>query len=59
MAVVRTDNRLRWYVDGQAFLTFDDAAPLVGDDHDHFAFNDWAAPVRFDEFRVYDLAAQP
>lgn len=55
MAVVRTDARLRWYVDGELFLTYDDPAPLRGPEHAFFAFNDWDVPVRFDEFRVFDL----
>jgi len=54
-AIVRTDQRLRWYVDGEHFLTYDDAAPLTGEGHDGFGFNDWDAPVRFDNVRIYDL----
>jgi hypothetical protein len=56
MAVVRTDARVRWYIDGALVLSFDDAEPLRGPEHAHFAFNDWAAPVRFDNVRVYDLS---
>ena len=55
MALVRTDRRVRWYVDGELFITYDDPDPLVGEGHRHFAFNDWAAPLRFDDVRVYDL----
>lgn len=55
MAIVRTDARLRWFVDGELFLEYDDSEPLIGDGHRHFAFNDWDAPVQFDEVRVWDL----
>ena len=58
MALVRTDNRVRWFVDGQEFLVFDDAAPLEGEGHRHFGLNDWDVELRFDNIRVYDLAAQ-
>jgi len=58
MAVVRTDNRVRWFVDGEEFLVFDDQAPLEGEGHRHFGFNDWDVELRFDNIRVYDLAAQ-
>jgi hypothetical protein len=51
---VRTDNRLRWYVDGQLFLEYDDAHPVDGR---HFAFNNWEAKTSFDNLRVYDLDA--
>jgi hypothetical protein len=54
-AAVRTDNRLRWYIDGVERLTYDDAAPLVGDAHRYFAFNNWEAPARFDNVAIYDL----
>jgi hypothetical protein len=51
----RTDGRLRWWIDGEPFLTFDDSAPLRGADHAHFAFNCWEAPVSFDNVRVWNL----
>jgi hypothetical protein len=59
MSVIRTDNRMRWFVDGEEFLVFDDAAPLVGEGHQHFAFNDWHVPLRFDNVQVYDLSRPP
>jgi hypothetical protein len=57
MAVVRTDSRVRWYVDGKPFLTYHDGKPLEGEGHRHFGFNDWHVPVRFDDVKVYDLGA--
>ena len=56
MTAVRTDNQLHWYVDGDLVLTYDDSDPLTGDRHRHFAFNNWAAPLRFDNVKIYDLA---
>ncbi len=55
MAVERNDARVRWYVDDELFIEFDDPDPLRGSDHAHFGFNDWESPVRFDDVRVYDL----
>lgn len=52
---VRTDSRVQWYIDDELVLVFDDAAPLTGPDHNHLAFNDWTAPVRFDNLAIYDL----
>ncbi|TXD34765.1 hypothetical protein FRC98_18200 [Lujinxingia vulgaris] len=57
-AIVRTDNRLRWFVDGKPFLTYADEDPLKGDGHRHFAFNNWQAPATFDNLEVYDLGAE-
>lgn len=52
--IERTDGELRWYLDGVLFLTYDDAHPVQGR---HFAFNNWEAPVRYDNLRIYDLGA--
>lgn len=54
-ALVRTDNRVRWYVDGEPFLTFDDAEPLRGELHRFFGFNNWEVPLQFDDLRIFDL----
>lgn len=51
-AIERTDGVVRWYVDGQLLLTYDDADPVRGR---HFAFNNWEAPVTFDNLAIYDL----
>jgi hypothetical protein len=32
-----------------------DRAPLVGVGHDHFGFNNWAAPITFDNLRIRAL----
>lgn len=55
IAVERTDNTLRWFVDGNQVLAFVDADPLVGSAHQFFAFSNWNAPVRFDNLRIYAL----
>jgi hypothetical protein len=51
-AVERTDDTVRWYLDGQLFLTFPDAHPIRGR---FFGFSNWEAPVTFDDLRIYDL----
>lgn len=53
--IERTDGRVRWSIDGDEFITYDDPDPLVGDEHAYFGFNDWESPVRFDAVRVWDL----
>lgn len=54
--IERTDHRVRWSIDGEPFLTYDDPEPLTGDGHQYFGFNDWESPVRFDDVRVWDLS---
>lgn len=54
-AIERTNGEVRWYLDGRLFLTYDDTHPVRGR---HFAFNNWEAPVSFDNLRVYDLTGE-
>ena len=50
--IIRTDNVLRWYIDGKFLLAYDDAAAIDGN---YFGFNNWASDVRFDDIEVYEL----
>ncbi|MCA9543785.1 MAG: hypothetical protein KC613_05325 [Myxococcales bacterium] len=50
--IERTGATVRWYLDGKLFLTYPDDHPVQGR---HFAFNNWEAPVSFDNLAVYDL----
>lgn len=54
-ALVRTGATLHWFVDGEPFMTYRDASPLRGEGHRRFAFNNWEAPVGFDDVRIYNL----
>lgn len=54
----RRDGRtLRWEVDGVLMFELPDDEPLEGAGHDHVAFNDWDAPVCFDDLRIEPLTA--
>jgi hypothetical protein len=54
--VERTDGKtIRWFVDGAEMANIADAAPLAGNGHDHFAFNNWEVRVCFDNVRVTPL----
>lgn len=46
------DNRLRWWVDGELIFELVDDDPLTGLGHDHFGFNNWNAPVCFDNLEI-------
>ena len=54
-ALERSDGELRWYLDDELVMAYPDERPLRGTGHRGFAFNDWAAPVRFDNVVVYRL----
>lgn len=51
--IERTDDEVRWYVDGRLLLTYPDSAPLQGR---HFGFGNWEAPTTFDNLKIYDLS---
>ena len=51
-ALVRTDNTLRWYLDGVYVAAYDDPSPVFGP---YFGFNNWLSDVEFDDLAIYDL----
>jgi hypothetical protein len=55
IAIERYKNVLRFEVDGQEVMRYDDARPLTGPGHDRFAFNNWIVPVRFDNLQIWSL----
>lgn len=55
LAAERTDDNLRFYVNDKLVLTYKDKKALRGPQHQFFAFNDWTAPVRFDNIKIYKL----
>ncbi|HFE45682.1 MAG TPA: hypothetical protein ENJ18_09350 [Nannocystis exedens] len=53
--LIHQHDTLRWELDGQEVLVFEDPAPLVGAGHRYFAFNNWESRVRFDNLIIYAL----
>ncbi|MBX3205455.1 MAG: hypothetical protein KF764_10320 [Labilithrix sp.] len=54
--IERTDGKtIRWSVDGVDYLSWNDPAPLAGQQHDHLGFNEWEAKVCFDNVKVTPL----
>ncbi|AKT37397.1 uncharacterized protein CMC5_015330 [Chondromyces crocatus] len=54
--VERSDGRtVRWSVNGSEYFEFADPEPLVGSGHEHMGFNNWDAPVCFDNVRITSL----
>ena len=59
MRVERRGQVLRWLVDGEEFLVFQDPAPLAGPGHDRFGFSCWDADLFFDDLRIEPLSPAP
>jgi hypothetical protein len=54
--IERTDGKtVKVAVNGIDYFSFVDAAPLIGQGHDHFGFNEWEAKVCFDNVKVTPL----
>jgi len=54
--VERADGKtVVWSINGEELFKFVDEEPLTGAGHEHFGFNDWDAPVCFDNLKVTAL----
>ncbi|MCC6554394.1 MAG: hypothetical protein IT372_15560 [Polyangiaceae bacterium] len=54
--IERADGRtLTWSVNEARYFELPDTEPLTGPGHEHLGFNDWDAPVCFDNVRVTPL----
>ena len=51
----RNGTTLRWTVNGAVYFELVDEAPLSGPGHENLGFNDWDAPVCFDNLTVTPL----
>ncbi len=50
---------LRWLIDGEPYLGFEDAAPLQGPGHDRLAFSNWQNQLRYDNLRIWAFDQAP
>lgn len=55
MKIERRGATIKAWADDQLLGSLTDPAPLSGVGHDHFAFNNWAAPLTFDNFSIRSL----
>ncbi len=53
--IERRGSLLRWLIDGQPFMEFDDPFPLEGEHHNRLGFSSWEAQLYFDNLRVEAL----
>lgn len=54
-SIRRVRKRLTWLLDDKIFLEMNDAAPLKGPGHEHFAINNWKSEVFFDNIAIYEI----
>ncbi len=55
MKIERDGDTITAWVDGEELASMEDADPLQGRGHDHFAFNNWQSDVWFDNLEISPL----
>jgi hypothetical protein len=55
VTITRRGGELRYELDGQLIAEMVDDAPLTGPGQQHFAFNNWESPTRFDNLVIHAL----
>ncbi len=53
--IERVGTVLKWFVDGELLLAFDDPQPLYGKGHDRFGFSSWDSDIYFDNLSLRAL----
>ncbi|MFT5358425.1 MAG: hypothetical protein ACI9KE_005663, partial [Polyangiales bacterium] len=55
LKIERNGDNITAWVDGEELASMDDADPLEGRGHDHFAFNNWQSDLYFDNLVITPL----
>lgn len=53
--LTRMAGEIRWEIDGEEILVYEDLQPLRGEGHGHFAFSGWEAETHFDNLVIEAL----
>ncbi len=53
--ITRAGAEIRWEIDGNEILAYEDDNPLRGKGHEHFAFGGWEAQTHFDNLVIEAL----
>ena len=50
--IARQGRNVKWFIDGELALQFDDPAPLEGPGHAYFGFDNWESELHFDNLSI-------
>ena len=54
--IERSSNKIKWFVNGELFLEYNDETPLkVDDGYSKLSFANWKSDVEFDDLKIYSL----
>ncbi len=57
--IEKKGGELRWFLDGQPYLTFSDLSPLEGPGHNRLAFSNWQNQIRYDNLKIWPYDQAP
>lgn len=57
--IEKQGGHLRWFIDGQPYMSFEDAAPLEGPGHNRLSFSNWQNHLRYDNLKVWAFDGAP
>lgn len=57
--IEKEGGELRWFIDGQPYLSRTDPKPLEGPGHDRFAFGNWQSHLAFDNLKIWPYDQAP
>ena len=57
--IEKENGTLRWYINGEIYMTYNDSKPLQGKGHDRLAFSNWWNQIRYDNFKIWPLDQAP
>ena len=57
--VERLDNKIKWFVDGELFLKYDDDDPLqTSEGYNRLSFGNWRSKVFFDDLKISEFIGE-
>ncbi len=57
--IEKKGGEIKWFVDGQPYLTFNDPEPLSGPGHNRFALSNWQNRIRYDNLKIWPYDKAP
>ena len=57
--IEKKGGKLKWYIDGDLYMSFDDPKPLHGPGHNRLAFSNWQNQLRYDNLKIWPYDQAP
>ena len=57
--IEKKGGNLKWYLDGQLYMNYNDPKPLDGPGHNRLGFGNWQNQIRFDNLKIWAYDGAP